>query len=100
MKDYKTFDDLVFEPHAIGSGTHAILEFSNGYAVSVICGEIFYSNGIDTYEIACLKDGYCFYPNGTSFEDDVCGYRTKDEITELMKEIQDLPSLKGDNYSN
>lgn len=35
----------------------AIMEFENGYGVSVLFGEAFYSNGIDTYEVAILKDG-------------------------------------------
>ncbi len=100
MKDYKTFEDLKFEPRkefgAIGdySSYQAIIEFDNGYGASVLLGTLFYSNGVDTYEIACLRRDNLCYPEGTSFEDDVLGYRTKEEITELMKEIQDFPTTK------
>ena len=100
MKEYKTFKDLEFLPHILNSGVHAVLQFDNGYTASVICDTSFYSNGIDTYEIACVKDGHCIYPNGTSFEDDVCGYRTEEEITELMKEIQDLPPVRKESLTN
>ena len=27
--------------------------------VSVVSGDLFYSNGIDTYEVGILKDGIC-----------------------------------------
>lgn len=54
----KTFKNLVFESHGSGFGQQAILEFDNGYGVSVLFGDKFYSNGIDTYELAVLKDGF------------------------------------------
>ena len=100
MKDYKTFDDLKFEQRkdflSFGDerAYQAVIEFENGYGVSVLLGTLFYSNGVDTYEIACIKNDHCVYPKGSSFEYDVIGYRTKDEITELMKEIQELPINK------
>ena len=94
MKQYKTFEDLVFKPHPrLHSGLQATLEFDNGYGASVLIGDLFYSDGAFTYEIACMKDGSCAYPKGSSFEDDVLGYRGPEEITELLKEIQDLPKV-------
>ena len=95
----KTFDDLVFEKHAMAiemesftdrysNATHAKLSFDNGYGVSVIFGDPFYSNGIDSYELAVLKDGDVCY--NTPITDDVLGYLSKDEVTEVMKNIQGL----------
>lgn len=85
----KTFKDLEFKPHSLGSGRHAVLEFDNNYGVSVLLGELFYSNGIDTYELGILKNGYLCYD--TSITDDVLGYLTKDEVTKIMERIQKLP---------
>ena len=84
----KTFDDLVFELHPLG-GILAHLFFDNGRGVSVICGSWFYSNGVDTYEVAVLdKEGDIDY--STPITNDVLPYLTKDEVTEVMKQIQEL----------
>lgn len=64
----------------------AIMEFENGYGVFVLFGEAFYSNGIDTYEVAILKDGCLCYT--TPLTDDVLGNQTRDEVDEILKEIQ------------
>lgn len=96
--EYKTFDDLEFNLHPFAAtyiygcedAKQARLEFQNGFGVSVVFGRMFYSNGEDTYEVACTKNGFVAYPDDTSFADDVCGYCTKERVTELMKEIQDL----------
>lgn len=84
----KTFNDLVFEPHPLG-GTIAHLFFDNGHGISVVCGSWFYSNGVDTYEAAVLdKEGDIDY--STPITSDVLPYLTKDEVTEVMKQIQEL----------
>ena len=90
----KTFDDLIFEPHPIaGCGIdkckdckRAVMNFDNGYGVSVIFGEVFYSNGIDTYELAVLLKGRIYYPH--EIGNDVLAYISKDEVTEAMMKIQ------------
>jgi len=97
----KTFDDLDFEPHKttipekvkqelIAKGmnkdsyifkpmTQAKITFDNSKFMSIIFGEIFYSNGIDTYEAWCEE-----------IDEEPRGYLTKDEITAYMKEVQEL----------
>ena len=92
----KTFEDLVFEPHAITKCgiekykdcKHAVINFDNNYGVSVIFGTAFYSNGIDTYELAVLFENSLCYP----FEicNDVLAYITKEEVTEAMIKVQQL----------
>lgn len=83
----KTFKDLEFKSHQYLPGLQANLEFKNGYAVSVLCGEKFYSNGMDTYELAVLDEtGSITYT--TDITDDVLGYQTIGEITEAMKKVQ------------
>ena len=102
MESIKTFKDLEFEMHPmlldakssqdtremLANSKHAGMEFENGYGVSVIFGEQFYSNGIDTYEVGILKDGYLCYD--THLTDDVLGYQDEDEVTEIMRKVQEL----------
>ena len=66
----------------------AIINFENGYGASVLIGNLFYSNGVDTYELAVLHEGSITY--NTDITDDVLSYITKDEVTEAMKKIQEL----------
>ena len=66
----------------------ATLEFENGYGVSVIFGEAFFSNGINTYELAVLKDGNLRYD--TWITDDVMRYLTEGEVTAAMIKVQEL----------
>jgi len=87
----KTFKDLVFEPwiaslHA--NNKRASIEFENGFGVSVLFGYSFYSNGIDTYELAVLFDGDICY--STEITDDVLGWITENQITEVMEKLQNL----------
>ncbi len=101
MKSIKTFKDLEFEMHPIlldaksqdtkeifANSKHAVMDFENGYGVSVIFGEQFCSNGIDTYEVAVLKDGILCYK--TYITDSVVAYQTEDEVTEIMRKVQEL----------
>lgn len=85
----KTFKDLKFEPRYLSS--QATMEFDNGYGVSVLSGNIAYSNGIDTYELAVLKNGDLCYD--TPITDDVLAYITEEEVTKAMEEIQKLESI-------
>jgi hypothetical protein len=86
----KTFKDLEFIPHPIGKGKIAVIKFPNGYSASVVFGDMFYSNGVDTYELAVLDEteSVCY---STDLTDDVLGNQTEDQITEAMKFIQNLP---------
>ncbi len=83
----KTFKDLKFEEHPL-DGEMAKMEFENNYGVSVIFGGMFYSNGIDTYELAVLYDGQLSY--STDITDDVLGYISESEVTEAMIKVQNL----------
>jgi hypothetical protein len=78
---YFGFDDLVFEPWDLERPENGLLRasgsFENGKAYSIIFGTLFYSNGIDTYEIM------------TSDCDEPRGYQTKEEIEEILKNLQE-----------
>lgn len=55
----------------------------------MVCGNWFYSNGVDTYEVAVLdEEGDIDY--STSITSDVLPHLTKDKVTEVMKQIQEL----------
>lgn len=89
----KTFKHLKFKPHPANypgcdDGTQARMDFPNGYGVSVITGSMFYSTPDTPYELAILKNGRLCYD--TPITDDVLGYLTKKEVTEVMKQVQNL----------
>lgn len=100
----KTFDDLVFrswgEIHCIPAqivlrlgrqeDKQATIEFENGYGISVLCGKSFYSNGSNTYEVAVMRDGKVVFPESVCPDGDVMGWRTAEEVTEIMRKVQEL----------
>ncbi len=87
----KNFNDLVFEPHSGGMGERATLEFDNGYSVSVVSGQMFYTSPNQPYEAAVMDDnGLCY---DTPVTDDVIGHLTKSGVTDVMKQIQELPAV-------
>ena len=106
MNELKQFKDLLFKQHEMAkdafllsspireeymNAKHAIMQFENGYGVSVLKGTLFYSNGIDTYEVAVLdNNGICY---NTSITNDVIGYVDADEVSNIMKQIQELPPV-------
>ena len=61
IKIMKTFKDLKFEKHYYSpfckEAKQAKMNFENGFGVSVLFGNCFYSNGRNTYEVAVLKNG-------------------------------------------
>ncbi len=92
----KTFKDLEFGKHPIAgsnneyfkSAKHAVMNFDNGYGISVVLGKFAYSNGIDTYEAAVLFKGELTY--NTHITNDVKGHLSEIEVTEMMEQIQKL----------
>lgn len=95
----KTFEDLVFtsrkEPFSM-IDTQALMFFENGYGISVITGEGAYSDDQCPYEAAVLKGNQaewniCY---DTPITDAVLGYNTAEDITSIMKRIQELPIAK------
>ena len=77
MKDVKrkySFSDIEFKPYFtekevnfikkmklmkdVDKYMQGVVEFENGYGVSVLLGQLFHSNGEDTYEVAVTYDGH------------------------------------------
>jgi len=91
----KLFNDLKFEPHSLSNeieqlsrAKRASEKFENGYGVSVLFGSAFYSNGINTYEVAVLYEGEVCY--STDITDDVMSNLSEQEVSEVMTRIQNL----------
>ena len=85
----KTFEDLEFKehPNKLG-GVVTRIEFDNGYGASVAQTPFSYGGDQGLYELAVLKYGLITYD--TPITDDVIGYLTQQEVTDLMEQIQKL----------
>ena len=95
----ETFKDLKFKPHSVGEGLSSQRFFTNGFGVSVVRFTIngmkgSYTNNDQEWELAVLKgnknDWELTYD--TPITEDVIGYLSEDEVTEIMKKIQQLLS--------
>jgi hypothetical protein len=94
-----TFDSLEFSRHPNmykpHSSKRAVVHFDNGWGVSVLLGESFYSNGVDTYELAVLYKNNLHYDNPVA-DGDVCAYLSKSQVTELMRQVQGFSCTEAD----
>ena len=90
-KSYKTFKDLRFKPQSFLNGLQAILFFPNGYGISVV-RNVLSRTTVDTWEIAILKGTESDYDlcYDTPITNDVIGYCSEEEVSNIMKQIQDL----------
>jgi len=87
----KTFNDLKFKPHPHVEGVISRIQFDNGYGASVVKTSYSYGGNEGLYELAVVDTkGDITY--STPVADDVVGYLTEQEVTDLLKEIQQLPN--------
>jgi hypothetical protein len=96
MTQHKTFADLNFKPDPFRAGKHAATIDINGYTVSVIYGDSCYGDGPthDTYEFALFQDGHdAPVPLQGDNDDTVLGWVNHEEITVLMKIVQQEPEF-------
>ena len=86
----KTFTDLQFASHPNHpNGVQARIQFENGYGASVVQTPYTYGGDKGLYELAVLdNDGHLTYE--TPITNDVIGYLNEDEVTETLKQIQQL----------
>ena len=99
----KTFKDLKFEKHERGNGLKSRILFDNGYGVSVIrfksdidIGREYatYTDNESEWELAVIKRDketdkweLCY---DTPIASDVLGFLTEDDVTEIMRQVQEL----------
>lgn len=92
----KTFDDLEFKGVSYdlsGGGVRACMQFDNGYHISVVKNTFSYGGREGLYEAAVLdRDGSLAY--NTPVTDDVIGHLTPEEVTDVMRQIQELDPAK------
>jgi hypothetical protein len=89
-----TFNDLIFETYdggaSIRKGKCARIHFDNGYGASVVSHSFSYGGALGLYEIAVLRGDDLVYD--TPITSDVVGFLSEDDVTEVLKQIQQLPS--------
>lgn len=84
----KNFKDLQFKPHSIGNGLQATMNFDNNYGVSVVKFNGSYGFNNDLWEVAILyKDALTY---NTDITDNVLGYQTDQDVTDVMEKVQAL----------
>lgn len=105
---YKRFNDLEFKKHPVASDMFKIssilrktslfkdfsrarwaaIEYPNGYGNSVLFGGLFYSDGVNTYEIGVKHGGNLIF--SSPLTNDVIGYAPRDEVDLIMIATQRL----------
>ena len=99
MNNQKTFNDLVFNPHAnVPNGIQVKLNLGNDIEISVVSmrerdgeyGGLYGDASEGTYEVAVFRNNDML---PLSPFDDVIGWQTEEEVTELMGHFQ------GDLYA-
>jgi hypothetical protein len=87
-----TFKDLEFieTNDLFYNGIQCIVQFDNGYGASIVSHNYSYGGKEGLYELAVLNEnGNIHYDNPVA-NGDVRGYLKESEVTELLKQIQEL----------
>ena len=86
----KTFKDLEFIEHLSHmGGVQSRIQFDNGYGASVVKTPYTYGGDKGLYELAVLdSEGHLTY--ATPVTNDVIGYLRPEDVTDVMKKIQQL----------
>jgi hypothetical protein len=88
----KTFKDLEFieMKDLFYNGVQCRIQFDNGYGASIVRHNYSYGGKEGLYELAVLdENGKLHYDNPVA-NGDVRGYLNESEVTELLKQIQEL----------
>ena len=96
----KTFNDLEFKNMpAHYEGVQAIIKFDNGYGASIVRHKFSYGNEEGLYELAVLDsdDAIAYH---TPVTEDVLGYLSKDDVTDALRQIQELSPDNNDTELN
>jgi len=86
----KQFENLEFEDHPSQPWfeKQARMSFENGYGVSVVTGQHAYTSKDKPYEVAVLYNDSVTYDSPLT--DDVLGYQSEEDLSEIMKTLQEL----------
>ena len=98
----KTFADLEWKTHPVGNGKQGKLFFPNGFGVSVVqfkAGSMWgsYTDNESEWELAVLEgsESESSLTYLTPITDDVLGHLTEQEVTDIMKRVQELPAVNA-----
>ena len=88
----KKFEDLEFDqlndaPYMVGKKSR--MHFENGYGVSVVSHSYSYGGRDGLYEVAVL-DSNDELTYDTPVTNDVIGYLTEEDVSNVMKQVQEL----------
>jgi hypothetical protein len=87
--DTTAFEELKFQTHPMGIGQQCIVQFSNGYAASIVQNEFSYGGKDGLYELAVFdRNGHITYD--TPITDDVLGYLTEEDVQKTLTNIKNL----------
>lgn len=114
MKDVKrkySFSDIEFKPYFTeeevnfikkirlmsdaDKSMQGVVEFENGYGVSVLLGRPFQSNGKDTYEVAVTYDGHIINRDNRQWVE--C-FLNRYEVEKLMNNVAGLNPIVVDSF--
>ena len=85
----KTFKDLNFVTHPNNlEGLQARMDFKNNYGVSVVKFNGSYGSQDDLWEVGIMYEKRLTY--STHITNDVLGWQTEENVTEIMKQVQNL----------
>ncbi len=70
-------------------GYQKFVEFSNGYAASIVSNDMSYGSDRGLFEIAILYNNNIVYDTGLT--EDVIGFLDFQEVADTLKQIEQLP---------
>ena len=73
-------------------GYQKFVEFSNGYAASIVSNDMSYGSDRGLFEIAILHNQDIVYDTGLT--EDVIGFLDFQEVADTLKKIEQLPQRK------
>lgn len=98
----KQFKDLQFKSHQTGEGVQSVMMFENGYGVSVVRFKVMgtfgsYTSNEGEWELAVLQgnENEWSLTYDTPITDDVMGHLSEQEVTDIMKQVQELPAYEA-----
>ena len=95
LKEYKVSDYLLFQDDSLkGSEYGGEVVFDNGYGLSVVRHESSYGGKQGLFEVMLTRnDNPYSLPPITQGGDTVKGFLTKEQVSEIIETVSDLPSV-------
>ena len=95
LKEYTVSDFLVFKDESLkGSEYGGEVVFDNGYGLSVVRHESSYGGKKGLFEVMLTRnDNPYSLPPITEEGDTIKGFLTKEQVSEIIETVSDLPSV-------